>query len=76
MLEKARAANNPDELLALAAEAGVDLSREQAERAFENLNGDLTDEELADVSNAGCCEGHCDCIVYCAGDTCEDFMIV
>ena len=65
LLEKARQAKSPEELLALAKENNIEISEEHAKALFERLNGSekLADEELDNV--AGGCEesdhhcGHC-----------------
>jgi len=76
MLQKAREAKSEEELLSMAGEAGMELSHEQAERAFENLNGDLTEDELADVSNAGCCGDNAGCYdFYKNGETPYDSSV-
>lgn len=56
-LEKAKTAKNPDELLALAKENGMEMTRGEAGRYLAILGtpGELTDSELADVSG-GCGE--------------------
>ena len=55
-IEKARQANSPEELLALAKENGIELSEDKAKEYFERLNnsGELSDEELDNVSGGGC----------------------
>jgi len=54
---KAKAAKSPEELLSLAKESGLELSEEQAKVYFEKLNGsgELSDNELKNVSGGGCC---------------------
>ena len=56
LIEKARQANSPEELLALAKESGIELSEDKAKEYFEQLNrsGELSDEELDNVSGGGC----------------------
>lgn len=51
-LEKAKQANNVQELLTFAKENGIELTEKEASEHFEVLkkNNALTDEELADVS--------------------------
>lgn len=58
LFAKARAAANEEELVALAAEAGVELTREQAQDVYGRLHtsGELTDDELDDVAG-GCGSG-------------------
>ncbi len=56
-IEKARAAKTPEELLALAEEAGMDLRPEDVEACFTQLHPaqeELSDDELDDVSGGGC----------------------
>ena len=57
LLEKAKAAKSAGELLALAKNEGIELTAEQAAKAFAELNktGELSDEELDNVS--GGCKG-------------------
>ena len=57
LLEKAKTVKTAEELLALAKNEGIELTEEQAEKAFAELNktGELSDEELDNV--AGGCEG-------------------
>ena len=56
LIEKAKTANTAEELLAMAKAENIDLSAEEAEKAFAELNktGELSDEELNNV--AGGCE--------------------
>ncbi len=55
-IEKARQANSPEELLALAKENGIELSEDKAKEYFDRLNnsGELSDSELENVSGGGC----------------------
>ena len=57
LLEKAKAAKSAEELLALAKAEKVELTEEEAAKAFEELNknGELSDEELDNVAG-GCDE--------------------
>ena len=57
LLEKAKAAKSAEELLAMAKAESVELTAEQAAKAFAELNktGELSDEELDNVS--GSCGG-------------------
>ena len=52
LMEKAKQANSPEELLALAKENDVEFTREQAEAYFEQMNksGELADDELDNVA--------------------------
>jgi predicted ribosomally synthesized peptide with nif11-like leader len=57
MLEKAKTAKSPEELISLAKESGIELSSEQAAAYFAKLSsedGGLTDDELDNVSGGGC----------------------
>lgn len=56
LLEKARIANSAEELLAMAKAESVELTEEQAEKAFAEFNktGELSDEELDNVTGGGC----------------------
>ena len=57
LIEKAKSAKTPEELMALAKENGVELTEESA-RAYLDLlhpkTGELADEELDNVSGGGC----------------------
>ena len=55
MIEKAKAAKTAEELAEMAKAEGVELTAEEAEKAFAKLNksGELADEELDNVSG-GC----------------------
>ena len=56
-MEKARTANSAEELLAMAKAESVELTEEQAEKAFAELHktGEIADEELDNVAG-GCGE--------------------
>ena len=56
MMEKAKGAKSAEELLALAKENEIEMTAEEAEETFAMLNrsGELSDEELANVSGGGC----------------------
>ena len=64
LIEKAKTAKTAEELLAMAKEESIEMSAEQAAKAFAELNktGELSDEELDNV--AGGCAGP-----YQSGDT-------
>ncbi len=58
MLEKAKQANNAEELVTLAKENGVELTTEQAEILQKRLHmpeGEASEEDLAAVSAGGLC---------------------
>ncbi|MBQ3216064.1 MAG: hypothetical protein IJB11_08090 [Oscillospiraceae bacterium] len=59
LIEKARAAKTAQELQALAKENGWEMTEESAQAYFEQLNksGELSDEELSNVSGGGCYSG-------------------
>ena len=59
LLEKAKKAKSAEELLALAKENGVELSKEEAQAYFEQFNktGELSDDELDNVAGGGCHAG-------------------
>lgn len=60
LVAKAKEAKTPEELMALAKEAGIELTEESAALAFEQLNsktGELSDSELDNVSG-GCGGGY------------------
>ncbi|MGN1100113.1 MAG: hypothetical protein ACI4S9_07175 [Christensenellales bacterium] len=56
LLEKAKTAKTVEELLALAKAENIEMSAEQAAKAFAEFNktGELSDEELDNVSGGGC----------------------
>ena len=59
LITKAKAAKSVEELLELAKASNVELSEEQANEYFAKLNptkGELSDDELDDVSGGGCGE--------------------
>ena len=60
LVAKEKEAKTPEELMALAKEAGIDMTEESAALAFEQLNsktGELSDSELDNVSG-GCGGGY------------------
>ena len=57
MIAKAKEAKSVEELMALAKENGIELTEEDAKMYFEQLSakkGELSDDELSDVSGGGC----------------------
>ncbi len=56
LIAKARSAKSAEELLALAKENGMELDEDGARAYFEQLNksGELSDDELDNVSGGGC----------------------
>lgn len=60
LIEKAKAAKSPAELLTLAKESEIELAEEEAANYFAKLNpqsGDIADEELKNVAGGGCHNG-------------------
>ncbi|MDE7194747.1 MAG: Nif11-like leader peptide family RiPP precursor [Oscillospiraceae bacterium] len=59
LITKGKAANSPEELLALAKENGIEFKEEQAEAYFDELHktGELSDDELGNVAGGGCHKG-------------------
>ena len=55
-LTKAKAAKSAEELLALAKESGVEMTKAEADKDFAGLHceGELSDDELDNVSGGGC----------------------
>ena len=56
LLEKAKTAKSAEELLEMAKAQHIELTEEQAAKAFEKLHktGELSDEELDNVAGGGC----------------------
>lgn len=70
-LDKAKAAESAEALQALAKENGIEMSTEEAESYFAELHksGELSDEELENVSGGGCRKnGH---LVVTIGYVCD-----
>ena len=59
LMAKARAANSAKELMALAKENEIELSEQEANDYFEQMNksGGLSDDELDSVAGGGCHKG-------------------
>ena len=74
LLEKAKEAKSTEELLTLAKENGVELTKEETEAYFAQMNksGELSDEELDNVSGGGCHakDGR---LIVTSAYSCEDF---
>lgn len=71
VIEKAKQAKTPDELMAFARETGMDLTAEEAQRYFRQLHptvGELSDDELDDVSGGGCSGSDSDSVETDNGD--------
>ena len=57
LIEKAKALNTVEELLALAKESGIEMTQQEATGYFAQLHpvsGELSDDELDDVAGGGC----------------------
>ena len=56
LIEKAKTAKTAEELLAMAKAENIELTEEQAAKAFAELNkaGELSDEELENAAGGGC----------------------
>ena len=57
LIAKAKQAKNPEELMTLAKENGIELTEESAKAYFNQLNpktGELSDDELDNVAGGGC----------------------
>jgi len=75
LLAKAKEAKTPEELTALAKENGTELTVESAKTYFELLHpktGELSDEELDNVSGGGCYAGD-GCLMTTIGHKCRHF---
>ena len=75
LLEKARGADSAEALLALAKENNYEMTAEEAEAYFAQMHksGELSDEELENVSGGGCRKnGH---LVVTVGYSCEDHWV-
>ena len=58
LIAKAKEAKTAEELMALAKESGEEITEESAKAYFDLLNpktGELSDDELDNVSGGGCC---------------------
>ena len=77
VLEKAKLAKSPEEILALAKENGAELTEESAKAYFDQLHktGELTDDELDNVAGGGCHTKDGRMVVsaihYCRGFICK-----
>ena len=75
LITKAKAAKSVEELLELAKASNMELSEEQAKEYFAKLNptkGELSDDELDNVSGGGCGESK---VKYCPNCNSELRMI-
>ena len=75
MILKAKEAKNEQELLALAKENDIEMNEESAKAYFEQLHktGELSDEELSNVSGGGCYAGDGRLVVTC-GHGCKKWV--
>ena len=76
MITKAKEAKSVEELMALAKENGIELNEEDAIMYFEQLNakkGELSDDELENVSGGGCHNGD-GRLVVTTGHQCEHYQ--
>lgn len=74
MIEKAKKAKSPDEILALAKENDWELTAQEANAYFEQLHapkGELSDDELDDVAGGTTCYYHNDYPVTTVADVCD-----
>jgi predicted ribosomally synthesized peptide with nif11-like leader len=73
LIEKAKTAKSPEELIALAKENGTEMTEERAKKCFEHLHSEgseLTDDELNNVSG-GCGDPVIDVDGWCDGFICK-----
>ena len=70
LLEKAKQAKSPEELLILAKENGEELTEDSAKAYFDQLHktGELTDDELDNVAGGGCVQEAVDTVCDTARD--------
>ena len=78
LIFKAKGANTPEELMALAKENGNEMTEESAKAYFELLHpatGELSDDELDNVAGGGCYtkDGR---LVVSATNKCKNFRCV
>ena len=76
LLAKAKEAKTPEELLALAKENGTELTEENAKMYFDLLHpqtGELSDDELDNVSGGGCYAKNDGCLLTTIGHKCRYF---
>ena len=72
-LAKAKQAKSVEELLTLSKESGVEMTAEQAQDIFAQLNqksGELADDELDNVAGGGCHNGEGYLVVYASEYVC------
>ena len=63
MIQKAKAAANPEELLKIAHENNVDMTADAAKEMYSELHaeGSLSDDELNNVAGGGCSDSPNEC---------------
>ncbi len=78
LIEKAKSAKTPEELMAFAKENGEELTEESAKAYFERLHpqtGEVNDDELDNVAGGGCHKGDGRLVVtvghWCYGWSCK-----
>ena len=74
MIEKAKAARSAEELLALAKENNVEMTEDEAKTYFAQLNpkgGEVSDDELENVSGGGCSDPEVPCYGSCERWVCR-----
>jgi predicted ribosomally synthesized peptide with nif11-like leader len=72
LIKKAEAAASTEELIVIAKEAGIELTKEQVTKVFEKLHradGELADEELANASGGSKCLTGDNCRYFIARDS-------
>ncbi len=74
LIEKAKQAKSPEELLALAKENGTELTEKSVKAYFDQLHktGELSDDELDNISGGGCRAGD-GRLVVTIGHTCNSW---
>ena len=76
LLAKAKEARTPEELIALAKGNGAELTAEGAKTYFDLLHpktGELSDDELDNVSGGGCYAKNDGCLLTTIGHKCRYF---
>ena len=74
LIQKAKNASSPADIIRLAEENGVAITEESANAYFAQIhkNGELADEELADVAGGGC--HHNGKLIVSALHCCDDWI--
>lgn len=70
LVEQAKEATSVEEIMQLAKESGIELNAEEAEQYYAQLHtsGELSDDELENVSGGGCGKPKIDEYTYRVGD--------